>query len=131
MSGNISLNCHHEIENNYRITEQSDNILICGPYYIPFLINGCKRNKNNDIEQCENDEDKNNHFPDFEDEKTMSHFKTNFTVIFACEGVHKISPKVANLQIKASDEFQISDQTPVLSEEDIFVPALSFIVISK
>jgi len=123
----LSLKCHQDLQNNnQQPVESSDNLIFCGQNKIPFRI-----------EQSASFEERSLNFE--EDDEEITHqtvpsidagqFKAMFNVVFCYEGVHKISPKFEDLEVRNMDAFY-SGQITTLNDEDIFMPALSFNVIN-
>ena len=121
MSGELSIFCNQDTQNNQPPLEHAGNLFICGADKIPFSINASveSRSEGLTIRQNENSD---------EDGETC-HFNAEFSTIFCYEGIHKIKPKLENLKVKGEEFWH--GQTTKLNDDDIFMPTLSFSVISK
>jgi hypothetical protein len=143
MSGHLSLCCHQDLQNGQPPVERPNNILVFGPNSMPFSIIGTKEEekiRNNDsggaedeiVEEEESGDDPRSPSTSEMEDQPHQQYKAVFSLVFCYEGVHKISPKVSGLQIRgAPDEFALGQKTTTLSDDDIFIPTLSFNVISK
>jgi hypothetical protein len=104
--------------------EHAENLFICGAEKIPFSINGSVGTRPEGLPKNENGE------ADRPFNAETSHFSAEFSTIFCYEGIHKIRPRLENLKVKDEEEFCLG-QTTKLNDDDIFMPTLSFSVISK
>lgn len=112
INGEIALHCFQDMQNGQPIMDRSENVVLCGPSRIPFSIQANEENSNSQKLNL-----------DLESNRKMGSFKTNFSLLFRYEGVHKIRPEILNLESLIG--------APNLSEDDIFLPTVSFNVITK
>jgi hypothetical protein len=120
VSGEISLRCHQDLQNGQPPVDKGENLVICGPSTLPFSLTPGDQPSGEGA--------------------TAARFDARFTLLFRYEGVHKIRPEVRNLKVaqgspageggRHTGMSQNSNQT-VIREEDIFIPVVSFNVVTK
>lgn len=126
INGEIALRCYQDLQNGQPNIDRSENMVLFGPCRIPFSI---QSTSNEDLKCSEGilkdaiqkkilivnpgESFKNN----------MGRFETSFSLLFRYEGVHKIRPEIFNLKHMVGK--------PNLGEDDIFLPTISFNVITK
>lgn len=100
-TGHLSLRCYQDLQNGDALLDRSEHIVPCGVTRVPFAIDAQPT-------------------PDDDRAVFTGRFETTFRVMFRFEGIHKIRPL---LETNAAAE--------LLSEDEIFVPQMSFNVTSK
>lgn len=100
------------MQNGQPIMDKSENVVLCGPCRIPFSIQSSEDSLQNSLKKL-----------NLNSNKKMGTFETSFSLLFRYEGVHKIRPEIHNLEPLIGE--------PNLSEDDIFLPTVSFNVVTK
>jgi hypothetical protein len=102
-TGHLLLRCYQDLQNGDAFLDRSEHMVLCGPARIPFAIRSAEST-------------------DSANERAAftGRYTATFWVMFRYEGVHKIKPLI-----------ETTSATELLSEDEIFVPVISFNVNSK
>uniref|UniRef100_A0A7E4UU45 Trafficking protein particle complex subunit 9 n=1 Tax=Panagrellus redivivus TaxID=6233 RepID=A0A7E4UU45_PANRE len=114
LHGQVSLRCFHDLGNG-SILDRPENMVLCGPVSTPVVISSIE-SKSTEMPL------ENGNISPHEAENTGT--TVNFAFLFLYEGTHKVRPVVGRPTVICPGE-------PILGEDEVFVPTLSFNVVTK
>uniref|UniRef100_A0A914Z9L1 Trafficking protein particle complex subunit 11 n=1 Tax=Panagrolaimus superbus TaxID=310955 RepID=A0A914Z9L1_9BILA len=119
INGELSLKCFQDLANGKPTIDRPENMVFCGPLKVPIVIESMPSDSDSSLPSTSagNQSSENGHL-----EPPKKETAAQFSFLFLYEGTHKIRPVIGKSAIAGE---------PSLAEDEIFVPTITFNVITK
>jgi hypothetical protein len=120
INGELSLRCFQDLQNGKKTIDTPENMVFCGPLKVPIVIESIPSDSDSSIPSTSSNEQQPSENGNLEPPKKET--AAQFSFLFLYEGTHKIRPVIGKSAIIGE---------PTLAEDEIFVPTITFNVITK